>query len=335
LETNLGEEVATLATGNFFGELALLHDTERAASVVCLEECEFLVIDKMSFRSINAANIAKNKHLQTYLPGMASVPANKHPGMSFKDQTCDEGHTFFLEGAKAPDAAIYLIHEGTVQFRRYKSSSDNAAYVFSNSPLAETVWGSPVRPWTSAPDMQKAAQDASRQLIVDSLGPGDYFCSLPAFPIDGPEPFSVVAVSTCKVYCAKGSEVLKLPIKLLKPLRASLMKDMSRRLKVIPGSEAERILALTKPAKSPWAISEPVFNPNAFGGGTILQLTGVLGKSGETSSRPRPHTGGPTRSASAGGAGLQALEATARSWPEQKKAVNIRQARAVMKSGMS
>ena len=45
-------ELATLAAGDFFGELALLDSQPRSATVVCLTACEFFVINQIAFMGL-------------------------------------------------------------------------------------------------------------------------------------------------------------------------------------------------------------------------------------------------------------------------------------------
>jgi CRP/FNR family cyclic AMP-dependent transcriptional regulator len=51
-----GKEVilAVLGSGDWFGEMSMIDDAPRSASVVTLEACEFMSIDKVSFRSLLA-----------------------------------------------------------------------------------------------------------------------------------------------------------------------------------------------------------------------------------------------------------------------------------------
>jgi len=45
-------EIKTLSAGESFGELALLDNKKRAASIVCKENCDFAVLDKEDFKAI-------------------------------------------------------------------------------------------------------------------------------------------------------------------------------------------------------------------------------------------------------------------------------------------
>lgn len=46
--------VGELYAGDSFGELALLHDIKRAASIICKGPAEFLTVDKPDFDMVNS-----------------------------------------------------------------------------------------------------------------------------------------------------------------------------------------------------------------------------------------------------------------------------------------
>ncbi|CAE7580578.1 PKAR, partial [Symbiodinium sp. KB8] len=48
----LGETVVTLGAGTIFGEMALQNDKPRAATIECVQDCEFLVIPRFVYRRI-------------------------------------------------------------------------------------------------------------------------------------------------------------------------------------------------------------------------------------------------------------------------------------------
>ena len=56
---NMLLEVAQLKTGNSFGELALLNDAPRSATIYTLEQCHLAILNKADFTSIMAKVIRK------------------------------------------------------------------------------------------------------------------------------------------------------------------------------------------------------------------------------------------------------------------------------------
>lgn len=52
VEDNITEEVYNYTEGSYFGELALIKDEPRAASVKTISDCKFLSLDRMSFKRL-------------------------------------------------------------------------------------------------------------------------------------------------------------------------------------------------------------------------------------------------------------------------------------------
>ena len=52
-----GKEVilAVLGSGEFFGEMSLIDDAPRSASVITLESCEFMAVSKDAFKAMLVA----------------------------------------------------------------------------------------------------------------------------------------------------------------------------------------------------------------------------------------------------------------------------------------
>ena len=67
-----GNRVNLLEPGMGFGELALLHDTNRSASIVTLEACGLWGVNRRTFRSavesVNALNFLENKSFIDNVP---------------------------------------------------------------------------------------------------------------------------------------------------------------------------------------------------------------------------------------------------------------------------
>ncbi len=45
-------EVAEKLTGDSFGELALIEDKPRTATIICKEECHFAILDRVNYKEI-------------------------------------------------------------------------------------------------------------------------------------------------------------------------------------------------------------------------------------------------------------------------------------------
>jgi CRP-like cAMP-binding protein len=58
-KVNMMIKVAELTKGHSFGELALLNNTRRSATIVALEDCDFGVIEKQNFEKIVAKMLRK------------------------------------------------------------------------------------------------------------------------------------------------------------------------------------------------------------------------------------------------------------------------------------
>ena len=52
VEVELPPEPVILGPGTFFGEVALLHDTVRQASVIALTECRLMMLEADDFRTL-------------------------------------------------------------------------------------------------------------------------------------------------------------------------------------------------------------------------------------------------------------------------------------------
>ena len=46
------KQISILKTGSYFGELALLNDSMRTATIICREECDFAVLYRKDFKEI-------------------------------------------------------------------------------------------------------------------------------------------------------------------------------------------------------------------------------------------------------------------------------------------
>lgn len=66
------EEIATLKSGQSFGELALIQNKPRAATIFCKSDCYFASIDKTSFN--NAISKGMQKNLADNIEFLRGIP---------------------------------------------------------------------------------------------------------------------------------------------------------------------------------------------------------------------------------------------------------------------
>mmetsp|Transcript_69046 Transcript_69046/g.213530 ORF Transcript_69046/g.213530 Transcript_69046/m.213530 type:complete len:580 (+) Transcript_69046:83-1822(+) len=243
--SNLGEEVARLGPGRVVGERALQEEDVRAASVMCLQDCEFIVIQSALYKQVMRGAIEKSGFLNSHLPGLRNLPyagAEKHPSIMFVLETFHEGHAFLHEGIVALEPAIYVIKRGIVELRRFRHSSHCPAKALAERPLAQPARGPELAQCRGAraevPLNIPSAADAGEMGVWDALSEGDVFASMAVLPLLSPEPFTAIAStkSGCEVYRAQGVDLLSLSVKLLKPLRRHLMRRLTTRLSRLPGT---------------------------------------------------------------------------------------------------
>merc|ERR1711920_155303 len=161
-----------------------------------------------------------------------------HPSVLFETVQMRKGDALMFQGILPSEPAIFMTNEGTVDFRRYATSS------LAIRPLTKSSWAKTCsRPKAGVAgacenkggDDPFKQQNGFEQAIVDQLQDRDSFCTLAALPLPGPEPFTVVIASEEAVlYRITGSTILKMPPKALKELRLFLAQSLGRRLRALP-----------------------------------------------------------------------------------------------------
>jgi cGMP-dependent protein kinase len=113
-----GQRVNILEPGAGFGELALLHDTPRTASVVALEKCGLWGVDRNTFRSavesVNALNYLENKTFIENVPLLKMLTTREKDAMvgALDNHKFEPGTRIVNEGD--PGELFFIIKEGTV-----------------------------------------------------------------------------------------------------------------------------------------------------------------------------------------------------------------------------
>lgn len=182
-----------------FGELALLSDQPRSATVKCLEACTFLIVDKDSFNKVIRADLLRMSYeamhfFQMHVPGFQVIEPLPpvHPSYHFKKRTFKKGHCFLAEGA-ATEETIWAIQVGEVKLTR---------------------------------------KDWMRGKEKDTMGAGEVFCSMSAVPLLAAEPFTVTVTSpTCEVFVLNSSFFCEMQESVLSELRKHLRQDIMKRVK--------------------------------------------------------------------------------------------------------
>jgi len=115
------DAVASLGPGTIFGELALLNDKPRNATISCAKDCAFLVMEKSDFDTLLKADMkrAKEKKLEfvrSVVPGARNLTPEIIDKMMyyFVKETVPRNHVFIEQG-ELLDGSIYFICEGSVE----------------------------------------------------------------------------------------------------------------------------------------------------------------------------------------------------------------------------
>ena len=113
-----GKQVNILGPGDSFGELALLHDSPRSASVYTLENVSMWVLDRKTFRSavkaVNTQHYIENKKFIDSVPLFALLTSTQREALvgSLSSLKFRQGERIVKEGD--PGDLFYIISEGRV-----------------------------------------------------------------------------------------------------------------------------------------------------------------------------------------------------------------------------
>lgn len=234
--SDLGQPRVDLHVGDLFGELGLMNDQPRSASIQCLEACKFLVIPKKEFVEMFASKLkthAESKYhfFHDNVPGFHSwamehvlsthedstgkvvFTRDRHPADSFEESTQVKGYKFLREGQLA-EPTIVIVKKGEVAFwRKTVVLPRKVSDVLNDSRAFQTQ--EPHKKW-----------DRANQ-IWQIVGAGEMFCSLQIFGLPCLEPFSAEVISgECSVYTASGSGLQRIPQKILNTIKAHTTNTM-------------------------------------------------------------------------------------------------------------
>jgi cAMP-dependent protein kinase regulator len=109
--------VATLKAGVYFGELALLYDSPRAASIVAAEDSKVWSVDLMSFKYIvvagNSASVTKVKKTLAKVELFKKLREAELLRMAEAMKTVEfqDGENIIAQGAEVDDESMFYIIE--------------------------------------------------------------------------------------------------------------------------------------------------------------------------------------------------------------------------------
>lgn len=125
--------LTTMGPGRVFGELAILYNCTRTASIKALSNCKLWAVDRQTFQAImmRAGMQKQTEHLELLknLKTFESLPDDVLSKISDAvDQVSyADGECIVRQGAKGD--TCYIIAKGRVQITQAKSKWDNAVYV--------------------------------------------------------------------------------------------------------------------------------------------------------------------------------------------------------------
>ncbi|EIW68872.1 hypothetical protein TREMEDRAFT_44181 [Tremella mesenterica DSM 1558] len=112
----LGKKVATCVEGDSFGELALMHNAPRAASIISITPCTVWALDRVSFRTILLDHTSRKRRLyETFLsevPILASLQPQERAKIAdvLESRTFAAGENVITEGDAGEE--FFLIESG-------------------------------------------------------------------------------------------------------------------------------------------------------------------------------------------------------------------------------
>lgn len=238
--SDLGVKVATIQAGSLTGEIALLQDQPRTATLKCMEDTSFIIIGRMEFESVLKAEMQRVRQqkvdfMLAHLPGLKDVPVMRgrpHPTYYFSKVSMTKGHEFLKQGQVADDA-IFVVLRGSVEFRRSETTTNVTSTPCQEAAMKLSRARAPVRSASGLRSLSscgKLCDDSAgkpkRMRRIGTLQAGGVFGSL---PLTEPEPFTVVASSSVEVYSIT-QDIARLPRRLLNSVQQYLTQASTWRL---------------------------------------------------------------------------------------------------------
>lgn len=255
-DMDLGEQVATLPAGSITGEIALLHEQPRSASLKCAVDTCFIIINKADFQTTLKAEMQRAREeklnfLLEHLPGLRGVPVARpggrpHPSYYFKKTTVAKGHEFLKQGQTMDVPCLYIVLQGTVEIRRTELSThlnDLSKSEASRRKLTSSMTrkrpNSAMFRGAATPLRGGDGQGLSRiSRHIGTLQVGSLFGSV---ALAEEEPFTLLASSGVEVFSVT-TDVMRFPMKLMRAVQEYLTQAMTYRLQRLKVCRASDVM---------------------------------------------------------------------------------------------
>ena len=174
--------VGELGAGATFGDLALLNDDKRRATIVCKEDCEFLKLDKTDFKKILMESCKENWAQSNGILSQHTL---------FKDWTSDqlrlavEGSQFvefisnsvIIKTFSEPSENLFIVTKGKCQVvqRVTLLTSKTGTLKLQEQSMQQPPQSNLLPPILSSQAPQKPKKRCRRWWLLRTLYPGDYF----------------------------------------------------------------------------------------------------------------------------------------------------------------
>jgi CRP-like cAMP-binding protein len=241
----LGKQVAVLRGGTIFGELALINDQPRGASIRVLQDCDCLIIRRSDFdrvlkEEMQKAGDEKLNFLSIHMPGMRELEVPRfvqgkavtHPAYFLRRVTYRRGQKLLTQGQVAQDT-IYVVYKGCLEIRHREAAAVSLSPTSCVNILQRRrankhhtmamIGYSSNRP----PEVAEGAPPPNK--LLGTFMTGSVFGSL---PMQAPEPYTVIVASpSVEVFQATGPDVAKLPRRLLDAVREYIAQSTAWRVR--------------------------------------------------------------------------------------------------------
>jgi cAMP-dependent protein kinase regulator len=207
------KEIMHLGKGEGFGELALIYDSTRSATIMTHEKTELIVLDKDSFRkhirTVQTSHISQIMDFYKDFPAFQNLQPNQialYAGKSLLHKF--PSNTVVIRQGEVPND-IFFIRSGRVKVIRRMN--------FKVHPKTKQI--NPDDPGDPTPEDIEAGNYKSMLVEIDELSNGDSFCDLALLNKEGMH-YSIVCTIPCELITFPGYELTQMDAKIIKDYRS-------------------------------------------------------------------------------------------------------------------